>query len=287
MASESGKDHSRSDSLRQPASGCRHKLLPGARFCTVCGRPAAGGNGPAAAQQGPQPRESPPVTPRRSGSAPPSASRRAWRVRWRTSQLVLSAVLLLLAGAAATVALLHPFRAGPAPAAASRSLSVSASGAAGEPGEAQSPEQRAARGLAALLAQSVADRSSVVQAVSDVNDCGANLSQDAQTFASAANSRQNLLSQLASLPGGSSLPAQVIQSLKKGWQASAQADEDFARWARDENSQGCTPSDHSDPGYSAAVGPDAQASAEKRAFTGLWDPIAAQYALTAYRWDQL
>jgi hypothetical protein len=148
-------------------------------------------------------------------------------------------------------------------------------------------EQQAAQSLSALLSQSAADHSSIVNAVSDVSHCGPNLSQDAQTFQNAATSRQNLLSQLANLPDRSALPGPLLQALTNAWQASVQADQDFAQWAQDEASQTCVPNDQSDPGYQAATGPDNQATADKKAFVSLWNPIAAQYGLATYQWDQL
>ena len=151
----------------------------------------------------------------------------------------------------------------------------------------QSAQQRAAESLAGLLAQSVTDRSSIVNAVSSVSQCEPTLSQDPQVFASAAASRQRLLSQLASLPGRSALSGQMLQALTGAWLASATADRDFAQWAQDELSQGCTQNDQADPNFQAAAGPDGQATTDKQAFVDLWNPMAAQYGLTSYLWNQL
>jgi hypothetical protein len=148
-------------------------------------------------------------------------------------------------------------------------------------------EQAAAQGLSELLAQSATARSSIVDAVNDVNRCGPNLAHDAQVFQQAANSRQLLLSRLAALPGSSALPAQMIQALSGAWQASGQADQDFAAWANDENSNGCTANDTSNANYQAASAPDNQATSDKHAFVDLWDPIAGQYGLPAYQWNEL
>jgi hypothetical protein len=139
----------------------------------------------------------------------------------------------------------------------------------------------AAHALASLLARSATDRSSIVTAVNDVNQC-ANLSGDAQVFQQAASSRQQLLSQLAALQDGSALPAQLIQDLHDSWQASQQADQDFAAWASDE-SNGCTQNDTSNANYQAAAGPDNQATADKTAFVSEWNPIATRYGLPTYQ----
>lgn len=148
-------------------------------------------------------------------------------------------------------------------------------------------EQQAASNLAGLLSQSVKDRSAVMAAVTDVNSCGPALSQDPQTFQNAATSRQQLLSQLASLSGRSALPAAMLQSLTGAWQASAAADQDLGKWAQDEVSKGCTPNDQADASFQAAMGPDGQATADKKAFVGQWNTIASQYGLTNYQWNQL
>ncbi len=147
-------------------------------------------------------------------------------------------------------------------------------------------EQSAAQALAQLLTSSVSDRSAVVNAVSDVNDCG-DPSQDQQTFQEAASSRQQLISELDSLTGASMLPAQMLQDLNGAWQASMQADQDFAAWASDESSDGCTPDDSADSNFQAAADPDNEATADKQAFVNLWNPVASQYGLTTYAWNQL
>jgi hypothetical protein len=162
------------------------------------------------------------------------------------------------------------------------------SGTAASPSAPQTPsEQAAAQNLASLLTQSASDRSAITGAVSDVSQCGSNLSGDASTFQQAAGSRQRLLSQLAQLPDASALPAQLVQDLTGAWQASQQADTDFAAWANDENTNGCTPNDSGDANYQAASGPDNTATTDKKAFVSQWNPIATQYGLTTYQWNEL
>lgn len=219
---------------------------------------------------------------------------------------MIGVVALLAVGGAAAVFIVQPFHHSPAtagtpgtsPAAQRQSLSASAaatpSSAPATPSSAaattSSPSaQQAAASLAGLLTQSVTDRSATVNAVNSVSQCGPTLSQDPQILESAAAGRQHLLSQLASLPGRSALSGQMLQALTGAWQASATADRDFARWAQDELSQGCTRNDQADPNFQAATAPDADARAttDKKAFVNLWNPMAAQYGLTSYRWNQL
>jgi hypothetical protein len=148
-------------------------------------------------------------------------------------------------------------------------------------------QQQAARTLSALLIQSVIDRSEINAASNDVTSCGPTLSQDSQTFDTAASSRQSLITQLSSLPGVSALPPQVVQSLTSAWQASEQVDEDYASWASNEFANGCVPNDTSNTYYQDADAPNQEATTDKQTFAKLWNPIATKYGLTTYQWNQL
>jgi hypothetical protein len=151
---------------------------------------------------------------------------------------------------------------------------------------ASSPQQAAAS-LGALLAQSVADRGAVNRAYNDVKACGPNLAGDVQTFRHAATSRTQLLGKLASMPGRSVLSPQMLSDLTSAWQASVTADDDFAAWAKDQVKHGCSPSNQLDPHFVAANGPDLRATASKRAFIRLWNPVAQSDGLTPYKQNQL
>ena len=239
---------------------------------------------------------SPPITPPLLPPVPPR--RPAPRQGGPRRSLLIGLVTFLAAAAvaAAVVLLAHPFKSGTSPVAASSSTSgvpvspttsapVSPTASASSPVE--PTQEQAAQNLAGLLSQSVSDRSAIVAAVKDVNNCGSNLNQDSQTFQSAATSRQNLLSQLASLPGGAALPSNMLAALNSAWQNSIQADQDFAKWAQDESAS-CTPgSETTDTNAVAATGPDNQATTNKQTFVGIWNPIATEYHLTTYQWNQL
>jgi hypothetical protein len=147
-------------------------------------------------------------------------------------------------------------------------------------------EEVAARGLSALLAQSSGDRSAVVDAAADVQQCGQDLAGDPDIFTRAVASRQQLLTRLANLSDASALPAGMIQALTGAWQASVQADRDYVAWAQDENSGRCK-AGPADPNLSAATAPADQANADKMTFLKLWNPIALQYGLPTYQWSQL
>ena len=147
--------------------------------------------------------------------------------------------------------------------------------------------QQAAQALAALLAQSGTDRTAVTQAVYAVAACSPGLSQDETVFSNAASTHQALLGKLAALPDRSALPAPMLSDLTAAWQASGQADQDFAQWTRDEISQGCSTNYQSDASYQAAKAPDDQATKDKRAFVGLWTAIAGEYGLPLYQYNQI
>jgi hypothetical protein len=249
-------------------AACGRGIRPGNQFCTACGAPAR-----------------PPGVP--------------WHRRWSVVTGIMLAAVVCGVGLAALL-FRTPNGSPPSLSAGQKpAISTPASQAEGSPPPSPAPsgsglasappaEQTAAKGLAQLLASSASDRGAVVAAVNDVNSCGSGLSQDVQTFQQAVASRQQLVSQLSSLSGVSILPAQMIQDLSAAWQASIQADQDFAAWASDENSgNGCTSDDSENASYQAASGPDNEATADKKAFVSLWNPIATQYGLATYIWNQL
>ena len=126
-----------------------------------------------------------------------------------------------------------------------------------------------------------------MRAVGAVDQCTSGLSQAPGEFQDAATSRQRLLQQLAGLSGRSALPAAMLQELTGAWQASAAVDQDLSKWAQDEVSGGCHPNSHADANYAASDAPDVQATNDKTAFVGMWNPIAAKYGLTRYSTSQL
>ncbi len=149
------------------------------------------------------------------------------------------------------------------------------------------PRQQAAQALAGLLAQSGTDRAAITRAFGAVASCSPGLSQDETIFSTAASSRQELLDKLAALTDQSALPASMLQDLTTAWQASGEADQDFANWTRDEISQGCSTNDQSDASYQAAMAPDDRATKYKKAFVALWTAIANEYGLPLYQYNQI
>jgi hypothetical protein len=266
---------------------CGQQAGSDARFCTWCG-----GRLPEPDEQswlldpdGPAWwRESPELT-------------RAPRKRAGARGLVASVVLAGAIGAATAAVLIarapasHPAAAngykvadGVRSRAPSATLSHSPSS---RPSTGAVPTQKvAAQGLSALLAQSAGDRSAVVNAAGDVRQCGPDLARDSRVFGTAIASRQRLLAQLAALSDASALPAGMVQALTNAWQASVQADQDYAAWAQDEYSWGCT-TNGTDPNLAAAAAPSNEADAAKATFVNLWNQLARLYGLPTYQQVQL
>jgi len=159
------------------------------------------------------------------------------------------------------------------------------------------PFQRtAAQALAQLLATSASDRSAVEAAIKDVDSCGPGLSQDVNTFQRAASSLQALIGQFDSIPDTFTLPTQIIPDLSDAWVADQQEYAGFGQWAQDEDSvRGCYPAgDIANPSaqeangfYQDAADDGGEATPYMQNLVGLWNPIATEYGLTTYKWNQL
>jgi hypothetical protein len=74
----------------------------------------------------------------------------------------------------------------------------------------------------------------------------------------------------------------MLRDLTSAWQASLEADQDFEAWAQDQVSSGCVPN-QPDLHFQAANGPDLRATADKKAFLRLWNPLAVHYNLATYQ----
>jgi hypothetical protein len=139
--------------------------------------------------------------------------------------------------------------------------------------------QTEASSISSLLSQSSNDRSSIVSAVDEVSACQ-NLQGALDALNSSATSRQNLLSQLSSIPTtGLTNGTQLAEYLIGAWENSLSSDQSYAAWANDEIENGCTTNDFSDSNYEAAQSSDSASTAAKTSFANLWNPIASQYNL--------
>lgn len=147
-------------------------------------------------------------------------------------------------------------------------------------------EKQAATQLSGLLQQSGSDRVHVIDAVTNVQNCGKNLGADAQIFRTDATNRRTLLTQLKAMPNRSALSPAMISDLTAGWQASATVDDDLAKWA-DAAAGHCKGGDKHNPSLLASYAYDTTATNNKIAFTRLWNPLARKNGLSTYQNTQI
>jgi hypothetical protein len=173
--------------------------------------------------------------------------------------------------------------------ASSMSASLSPSPAPSGSGAGLPPFQRtAAHALAKMLATVMSEQRAVPAAVNDVKACS-DLPQDVNILGQATSFMQTFPGGLASIPDGWALPTQMLYDIQDIWGAEQQQYADFTSWASDEEHSvhGCSPDDTADPYYRNATEPDDDVTADKHSFVTLWNPIATQYRLTTYQWNQL
>jgi hypothetical protein len=199
---------------------------------------------------------------------------------------VVVLVILLGGGAAAGLLLAHPFSHPAVGESAGASPKLSASPGASAATTPAVTEQQAAANLAAMLNESVSDRSEINSAYKNVLACDSRMTTAPQVFDSAANSRRKLLAGLATMAGRAVLPPALLSDLTRAWQASVAADQAFARWASGEL-RSCVPDDTGSPAFQATITPDNNATRYKAAFVAQWNPVAAKYNLTRYQQNQL
>jgi hypothetical protein len=274
--------------------GCGHRLRPDIQFCTNCGNASAQSVGGAALTGDGKPPRDRSRSPRPGGSL-------VMRLAIVGGALAVVGLIVVIivsvypSGRSAdssggsprtgTTAPRDPGTTSPPPSSPPPS-SAPASSAPASTSTTTVTEQQAATSLAALLARSASSRQAIDAAYSDALQCGPNPAQDAQTFQNAATGHQELMSDLARLPGRASLPQSMLNDLASAWQVSASADQDFAQWAQDQAQNGCAGGNQSDSGFVAATAPDLQATALKKAFIRLWDPLAESYGLATYQQNQ-
>jgi hypothetical protein len=169
-------------------------------------------------------------------------------------------------------------------AAAGASSSASPSGSAAGVGQ----ETVQAQALSDLLATASNGRSAVIAAVGNVKSCQS-LDQSQQDLTTAEGLRKQLIQQLAllqtdKLPDG----AELVAALRKGWQASADADGHYAAWAADSKAS-CAHAHKPQTGGQLAQGDAASGTATdaKAKASRLWNTIAAATGMPKRSGSQL
>jgi hypothetical protein len=139
-----------------------------------------------------------------------------------------------------------------------------------------------------ILSNTSSARSAVGNAVNGVGGCTedpasgiATLQSSAQSRTSDAQSAQRLA--VDAIPNGESLRSTLVSLL----QDSATADNGYAQWMQDIQSQGCPVNTSSDQGYQSGDQASQSATQDKQNFVAMWNPLASQFGLTTYTADTL
>ncbi|BBJ42985.1 hypothetical protein SSPO_057030 [Streptomyces antimycoticus] len=158
-----------------------------------------------------------------------------------------------------------------------------------EPSTSADPAEPQAKALDALLADSNNSRASVIKAVDNIKSCK-DLATAASDLRTAAGQRNGLVTRLGKL-SVDKLPdnARLTAALTKAWKSSARADNEYAAWADQVGGKRGCPKGKArrTPRVGAAERASGEATQAKKTASGLWNPIASQYGLTAHQATEL
>ncbi|HEY3905022.1 MAG TPA: serine/threonine-protein kinase [Streptosporangiaceae bacterium] len=148
--------------------------------------------------------------------------------------------------------------------------------------------QTQATSISNLLMSSANSRSQwdATTLVNNTGNC-VNIDQDVTQIGDIANSRSSELSQVQTLqfdklPNGASLKSQLMTAL----QVSLQIDNDYLKWAQQQQSSGCAYG-FNNTYYNNASAEDNTATNDKQNFLDSWDPVASQYNLEQFSAGQI
>jgi hypothetical protein len=198
--------------------------------------------------------------------------------------LILALLLLVLAGAGFGVyKLVHKDKTSPAAAKAATTSGKKQSGSVG------TRERAFATGVESILAQSVAQRAKLVQALAATeNGCSIPIAQAKQQVASVAAGRQKLLGRAKSLAAPTQQATAIKGLLTKALATSLAANQHYAAWVGGlAGASPCPGSTATNGDYKAAVGSSGQASAAKRAFTSAFNPLAKRLGQKTWSPDSI
>ncbi|MET9346033.1 hypothetical protein [Streptomyces termitum] len=155
--------------------------------------------------------------------------------------------------------------------------------------KADDPAEPQAKDLDKLLATSNDSRDAVIRSVEAIKQCK-DLDQAAADLRGAAEQRRGLVTKLQTL-SVDKLPdsAALTAALTRAWQASAAADDHYAGWADQMKAKnGCKDGKARNTNrLKAADEKSGEATREKKAAAGLWNPTADKYGLTRRAATQL
>jgi serine/threonine protein kinase len=139
--------------------------------------------------------------------------------------------------------------------------------------------------LGSYLAQSASVRPRVQAAINGVQACSQTPSSGEGTISQAIVTRQRILSGLQTLsPSAVPNGAQLVSDLSAAMQNSLNADRDYQSWMADSAAAGggCGANPAQDANYQAALSASVQATAAKKSFVNIWNPMAPAYGQKTY-----
>jgi hypothetical protein len=196
--------------------------------------------------------------------------------------LIVALVLLVLAGAGFGVyKLVHKDKTSPA--------AAKAAPAKKPPASAAKRERIFATSVESILAQSVAQRAKLVQALAATeNGCSIPIAQAKQQVAGVAVGRQKLLGRAKGLAAPTQQAAAIKALLTKALAASLAANQHYAAWVGGlAGASPCPGSTATNGDYKAAVAASGQATAAKRAFTSAFNPLAKRLGQKTWSPDSI
>ncbi|HEX9043013.1 MAG TPA: serine/threonine-protein kinase [Trebonia sp.] len=231
-----------------------------------------------------------PWRPAYPGPGGPTTAPRRQPARWAwlagfATVLVVAAVAVLLAWRAGYLGGSPAASRSSPPASASSQPTSASSQPTGPTATARPPGAVTMTALASYLAQSAAVRPTVQPAIDRVRSCAVSPSTGQAAMQQAVNARQRIVFELqglspADLPSG----AQMISTLTSAMRESVNADRHYQDWMADFAVAGspCGSDPSQDPNFAAGQEASARATAAKKAFVLIWNPLAPRYGQRTY-----
>jgi hypothetical protein len=204
-------------------------------------------------------------------------------------------VLLVVVAGAALVARIHPWQSSRAVAVPSASAPIPVAAnvrpATTAPATGQGSVASFVAAVDALLDRSATAREIVARAAGALDACRISPTTAAAQFDRAAQLRGGLVADagVLSTPATTAVPGggDIVTSFSTVQRLSERADGAFSAWAKDVAQAGCTSTAPHTSNWVAANGYSTQATAAKREFIAIWNPLAARQGLRARPEGQL
>ncbi len=227
----------------------------------------------------PEPRPVPP-TERRPATPPQprftAAPERRPRPPRRGGRMAVAVAIVLIAAVAGAFVAWRAGYLGSAGPASSRGTSSSPSAPPQSPGAVMTT-------LGTYLARSTSVRPVIQPAIDGVRTCSQTPASGQASMQQAINTRQDILNGLRTLsPSGLASGAQLISTLTAAMQQSVTADRYYQNWMAD-FACGSDPSQNTN--YLAGQNASAKATAAKKAFLDIWNPMAPRYGQKTYSYQ--